>query len=185
MHPFDAILECLGCGRSAHYDVLEEQSALDFPHEKTQYAQNTQSLAKEVLSTLYAADINDEHLSQRLQDIVRETGWYENLAASVLNGLENALKSGAPMNQAMKDAYDKAAYVIGNIWGFVEDHPVFFALLALGILVILMPWAVELLGFGELGPIEGMSVIVDVEGDKYPHALLDCRILCCLVAVDI
>jgi hypothetical protein len=171
MHPLDAILECLGCGRSAHYDVLEEQPALDFPHEKTQHPQTTQSLAGEVLSTLYKADINDEHLSQRLQDVVRETGWYESLAASVLNGLENALKAGASMNEAMKDAYDKGAHVVGKVWGFVEDHPVFFTLLALAILVILVPWAVEALGFGELGPIGGMSVVVYAEGDKYPHAL--------------
>jgi hypothetical protein len=94
MHPFDAILDCLRCGRSAHYDVLEEQPAPDFPHEKTLDPQTTQSLAEDVLRTLYAADINDEHLRQRLQDIVRETGWYESLAASVFNGLENALKAG-------------------------------------------------------------------------------------------
>jgi hypothetical protein len=117
MHPFDAILDCLRCGSSAHYDVLEEQPALDFPHEKTPQPQTTQSLAEDVLSTLYAADINDEHLRQRLQGVVRETGWYENLAASVFNGLENALKAGAPMSQAMKDAYEKAEQVVGNVGG--------------------------------------------------------------------
>ena len=158
MHPFDAILECLCLGRSTHYDVLEEQPALGLPHEKTQTTHD-QSLAGEVLSTLYDADINDEHLSQRLQDVVRETGWSESLATSVLNGLENALKAGAPMGQAMKDAYEKAAQVVGDIWGYVKEHPVFFALVAVGILVILAPWAIEVLGFGELGPIEGMSVV--------------------------
>jgi hypothetical protein len=172
MHPFDAILECLCLRRPAHYDALEEQSALDFPHEKIHHPQTTQSLAGDVLSTLYAADINDEHLRQRLQDVVRETGWYESLAASVLNGLENALKAGGPMNQAMKDAYDKAAQVVEGVWGFVKEHPVFFALLALGILVILMPWAIEVLGFGELGPDEGMSVIVYVQGDILMRCLL-------------
>lgn len=155
MYPFDAILECLCYGRSAQYDVLEEQTALNLPNEKTQHAQTTQSLAEDVLSTLYAADINDEHLRRRLQDVVHETGWYENLAASVLNGLENALKAGAPMGQAMKDAYEKAAQVVGEVWGYIKGHPVFFTLVALAILVILMPWAVEVLGFGELGPIEG------------------------------
>jgi hypothetical protein len=165
MHPFDAILECLCPGRSAHYDVLEEQPALGFPHEKTQHPQTTQSLAGDVLSTLFAADVNDEHLVQRLQDIVHETGWYEGLAASVLNGLENALKAGAPMGPTMQDAYDMAAQIVGDMWGFVKKHPVFFAFVALAILVILAPWAVEALGFGELGPIEGMSVVVYVQGD--------------------
>jgi hypothetical protein len=173
MHPFDAILECLCWGRSTHYDVLEEQPSFGYPSEKTQHPQSTQSLAEDVLSTLYAADINDKHLmKQRLQDVVRETGWYENLAVSVLNGLENALKEGAPMNQAMKDPYDKAVQVIRKVWGFVEGHPLFFTLLALGILVILMPWAVEVLGFGELGPIEGMPVVVYLQGDILMRCLL-------------
>jgi hypothetical protein len=172
MHPFDAILECLCPGRSAHYDVLEDQPALGFPHEKTQHPQTTQSLAGDVLSTLFAADINDEHLVQRLQDIVRETGWYESLAASVLNGLENALKTGAPMNQAMKDAHEKAEQDVGAVWGFVKGHPVFFTLVALGILVIFLPLVVELLGFGELGIIEGMSVVVYVQGDILMRCLL-------------
>jgi hypothetical protein len=156
MHPFDAILDCLPCGRSAHYDVLEEQPAPDFPHEKTPHPQTTQALADEVLKTLYDADIDDEHLRQRLQGVVRETGWYDSLVALVFNALEKALRAGVPMIQPMKDASEKAERVIGKVWGFVKEHPVFFSLLALGILVILVPWAVEVLGFGELGPIEGI-----------------------------
>ena len=90
--------------------------------------------------------------------IVRETGWYETLAAAVLNGLENALRAEQPMGQAMKDAYEKSAEVVADIFQFAKDHPVFCAVVALGILVIFAPWAVEVLGFGELGPIEGMFV---------------------------
>jgi hypothetical protein len=170
MHSFDAILDCLCLGRSAHYDVLEEQPALGFPHEKAQ--QSTQSLAEDVLSILYAADINDEHFRQRIQDVVRETGWYESLAVLVLHGLENALKAGAPMGQKIKNAYEEAAKVVGDVWGFVKEHPVFFTLVALGILVILLPWAIELLGFGELGPIEGTSVVVYLQGDALMLCLL-------------
>ena len=172
MHSFDAILDCLCLGRSAHYDVLEEQPALGFPHEKAQHSQSTQSLAEDVRSILYAADINDEHLRQRIQDVVRETGWYESLAVSVLHGLENALKAGAPMGQAMKYAYEKAAQVVGAVWGYTKEHPVFFTLLALGILVLLAPWAIEVLGFGELGPIEGMLVVVYLQGDVLMRYLL-------------
>jgi hypothetical protein len=58
---------------TAQYDVLEEQPSLDFTHEK--YPQTTESLAADILFTLYAADTNDEHLIQRLQDVFHETGW--------------------------------------------------------------------------------------------------------------
>ena len=59
------------------------------------------------------------------------------------------------MGQGMRDAYDKAEGVVEEVWKFAKDHPGFVAVVAVGILVILAPWAVEVLGFGELGPIEG------------------------------
>jgi hypothetical protein len=60
------------------------------------------------------------------------------------------------MGQAMRDAYDTAAQAVAEVLKFAKDHPVFVAVVALGILVILAPWAIEVLGFGELGPIEGI-----------------------------
>ena len=146
------ILECFCMGYSSH-DVLEERPTMDFYEKK--HPQTTQSLAEDVLSTLYNAETNDE-LVQRIKHIVRETGWYSDLAAAVLTGLENALKAETPMGQAMRDPYDKAAQVAMDVWEFAKEHPVFVAVVALGILVILAPWAVEVLGFGQLGPIEGM-----------------------------
>jgi len=152
---FNEILDCLRIGHSARYDILKEQTALDIPHEKKKHAPTTESQAADILSIFYGADTNDEQLIQRLQDVVCKTGWYEDLALAVLTGVENALKAEAPMGQAMRDAYEKAAQVVADIWGFAKEHPVFCAALALGILVLFAPWAVELLGFGELGPIEG------------------------------
>jgi len=169
MHPFNEIMECLCIGQSStRYDVVEEQPDVEFLHEKKHPPQTTQSLAEDILSILYAADANDDNLVHRIQDIVRETGWYDSLAAAVLTGLENALKTEAPMGQAMRDAYDKVAKVVEEIWQFAKDHPVFVAVVALGILVVLAPWAIEVLGFGELGPIEGMSC-----WSLYIHVLAD------------
>jgi hypothetical protein len=124
MHPFNTILDCLCTGYSSHYDVLDEQPALDFSHEKKHPPQTTQLLAENILSTLYAANKNDENLVRRIQDIVRETGWYESLAAAALTGLENALKAEAPMGKAMRDAYDTAAQAVAEVLKFAKDHPV-------------------------------------------------------------
>lgn len=44
-----------------------------------------------------------------------------------------------------------------------EDQPVFVTVVALGILVVLAAWAVEVLGFGELGPIESIVLVVRLE----------------------
>jgi len=160
MNIFTPILECLCLGNSTHYTVLPEQAeqpTLEFSQEKPEKhsPQSTQSLAEDILTSLFNAQKIDEVLEHRFQDIVSVTSWYEDLAKAVLNGIENALKAGAPMGQAMKDAYDKAAQVIEEVFQFAKDHPVFVSLIALGILVVLAPWAITALGFGELGPIEG------------------------------
>jgi hypothetical protein len=57
------------------------------------------------------------------------------------------------MGQAMKEAFEKA---ISEAVGFAREHPAYCTLIALGILVALgLPWAIEALGFAELGPLEG------------------------------
>ena len=51
----------------------------------------------------------------------------------------------------MRDAFEKA---INTTVEFIREHPVYFIIIALGILIILAPWVIEALGFGELRPIE-------------------------------
>ena len=182
MHLLNDILSCLCLNDAAQYNVLEDRLSLDSTHEKKR-PQTTESIAADILSTLYSAQANDKHLVQRVQDAVHETGWTENLAAAVLNGLENAFRNETPMGQAMKDAYDKASQVVSDILKFAREHPVFCAVVAVGILVILAPWAIEALGFSSFGPVEGIWVI----GVTRYHADMwfGCRNLCCLVAVKI
>ena len=151
-----AILDCLCLNSSTHYDVLEEETSPASSYSEKKTPQTTESLAQDILLAFYTANANNNNLVQRIQDIVHETGWYEDLGAAVLTGLENALKAETPMGQGMRDAYDKAEGAVEEVWKFAKDHPVFLAVVALGILVILAPWALEVLGFGELGPIAGM-----------------------------
>ena len=60
------------------------------------------------------------------------------------------------MGNAMKKAFDKASSAAKE---FAQKHPVYTAaiitIIAIGMLVVITPWVVEALGFGELGPIEG------------------------------
>ena len=113
-------------------------------------------VASSILSILFSAEKPGQDLERRLRAEVRTTGWYEGLAKRILDGLVDALNSGAPMAMAMKEAFDKASAIASK---FVKEHPVLAAaiatVIAIGILVYLLPWAVEALGFGELGPIEG------------------------------
>ena len=74
-------------------------------------------------------------------------------------GSDGALKAGRKMNGPMSAAYDKAVEAAEVFKDFAKDHPLviaaFVTVIAIGVLVVLAPGVLELLGFGELGPIEG------------------------------
>jgi hypothetical protein len=60
------------------------------------------------------------------------------------------------MGKAIEKALDRAVEGAGE---FKRDNPVWFTIIALGVLVIMIPWVVEALGFCAgfrgLGPVEG------------------------------
>jgi hypothetical protein len=114
----------------------------------------TQEVAIDILNALYNAEKPGKLLERHIETIVGERGWTESLAGALLSQLENALRSGASMGQAMKEASDKS---VAAAFEFAREHPVWFTLIALGILVILAPWVLEILGFGARGPIKGIS----------------------------
>jgi len=136
-----AVWGCLTGQQEDDYDLIDEKAPPD-----------TQDVATSIFDALNDAEKPGQHLRRTLNDLVGEYGWYESLAVAVLHQLENALRASVPMGQALKDAYNKSMAAAA---GFAHDHPVFCTLVALGILVTLAPWVIEILGFGELGPIKG------------------------------
>ncbi|KAL4869117.1 hypothetical protein BDV12DRAFT_168292 [Aspergillus spectabilis] len=54
-----------------------------------------------------------------------------------------------------KASSDALAQAKDTAISFAKNHPVYATLIVSGILAILMPWMLEILGFGELGPIKG------------------------------
>ena len=78
--------------------------------------------------------------------------WSEAVATALLHGLENAIKTGVQMAKAASDALTQAE---GAAIGFAKEHPAYATLITLGILAALMPWVLEILGLGGLGPIDG------------------------------
>jgi len=115
-----------------------------------------EELATRILNTLFTFEKSSDALAIHLQSIVSATSWTESLARRILDGIVSALDSGKVPVGSMKETYDNARLVAEQ---FVKEHPILTSVLvtviAIGILVILLPWAVEALGFGELGPIEG------------------------------
>ncbi len=148
------------------YPHISEKAALISPLDDEKLRLRNDDAALSIVSAMSSADKNDPSLDATIQSLVHAAGgWSEYLAKKVLAGLEAVLKAAEPLNGAMQDAYDKAYEALKATEGFAADHPeataIFCTVIALGVLVVLMPYVLEWLGFwigfGELGPIEGKS----------------------------
>lgn len=113
-------------------------------------------VAQDIVSTILRAEKVGVGLKLELDAIVGPYGWKEYLAEKVLEKLGAALQGAHnELGPAVRDAYNKAWQTANEIEGFVIQHPVMCSIIALGVLVIIAPWVIEVLGFAELGPVEG------------------------------
>ncbi len=177
--------ECLGGvqDEADHRSLFNMDEKKPVPSPTTE--EEEEEIATRILRTLLTAEKPGHDLDRRLQDLVRPCGWYEGLAKRVLDGLVAAVQSGAAMGGAMKEAFDTATAAAS---AFVHEHPVFTAavavVVAIGILVLLAPWAVEALGFAELGPVEG-EFLSRLECCGLAGWLTWSRFVCRLVAIHL
>jgi hypothetical protein len=145
------ILACItGAEPTAEYHHDEKHPILT-----PQSLRTTEETASRVVQTLTQAEKSGKELEKALNDIVGECGWTEKLVEWVLIKLEQTLRSAEKLSPVLREAYNKSCVAAMAVEGFVRDHPVFCTLIAIGVLVIIAPWMIEVLGFGELGPIEG------------------------------
>lgn len=153
-------------------------------------------VADDVVAILLITEKHGESLKKSLDDAVSSLGWSSWLAENVLKKLETALNEGRDrMGPAMKKAYDDAVEAAeGAFEELVQqarDHPletaavVLLSILALGVLVALAPYILELLGFSELGPVEGKRASTDFTTAKRPILTGDFRQFCSLVGGNV
>ncbi|PNP42487.1 hypothetical protein TGAMA5MH_05228 [Trichoderma gamsii] len=125
-----------------------------------------EKVAVDVVSVLLRSEKHGKDLRKQLDETVGTLGWSEMLAKRVLNALVGAIREGRDkMGPAFTKAYDDAAKEADSVFHqLVEDaknHPlelvatVLITVIAIGVLVALAPSVLELLGFGELGPVAG------------------------------
>lgn len=149
---FRAILDCL----TGHDPSRSLCSAGCYTDAGCSSASGGECLAAKIVEVMYFSQRADTSLEEELRNIVHTENWYGTLAKGVLDHLIYALKTSKVMGNAMKKAFDKASSAARE---FAQKHPVYTAaiitVIAIGVLVLITPWVVEALGFGELGPIEG------------------------------
>lgn len=109
------------------------------------------AVASTIVTKILKAD-TPYSLHKQLNEEISTNGWSNAIAKATLHGLENAIKASAEMARAASHAAAESKHAAT---GFATDHPVYATLIALGILALLTPWILEILGFGNWGPIEG------------------------------
>lgn len=105
---------------------------------------------------------HDPDYSAHITSLAHQAGgWTESLAAKIVAALEAVLKAGKDLGPKLSPAYAQACEAAKGIPGFVAEHPlataVFCTVLTLGILVLVAPSVLELVGFGQLGPRAGKA----------------------------
>ena len=131
-----------------------------------------EDVAGHVFAVFQSTDNPGRDLESTLQNIVHQTSsWKERFAKAILVTIQKALvNENIAHKGAMGEAYEKATVAAEGIAGFTRDHPVWTAVIAaviaLGILYLLMPVVLDILGFGSLGPIEGMWEFISGIDDK-------------------
>jgi hypothetical protein len=134
---FESILECI-------FGTLANRSTSPTD------SRSPESVVSDIVTKILNADTRDS-LEKQMKEVISTNGWSDAIARAMLQGLENAIMTGAEMARAATDAVARSKDAAAE---FATEHPVYATLLALGVLAILTPWALEILGFGELGPIE-------------------------------
>lgn len=132
-------------------DCISGTLAADPPLALPTDSRSPASIASDILTIILTAD-TPYTLHKHLNEQISTETWSEDIATALLHGLESAIKTGTQMAKASFDALTRAE---DAAIGFAKDHPVYATLIAFGILATLMPWVLEILGFGDLGPIGG------------------------------
>lgn len=152
-----AIFPCFTCTSHDDAPYPDEKASLLAANKADHQPRTAALVADDVINVLLTTDLRGPALQMRLDSIVGTYGWRENVAKWMLEKLSRMIEWGHDdFGPAMRDAYEKSLEAARATEGFVKEHPVFFTVVALGVLAVLMPAVLGLLGFAELGIEEGM-----------------------------
>ncbi|KAK4099118.1 hypothetical protein N658DRAFT_475797 [Parathielavia hyrcaniae] len=176
------LMECLCGGNDAqlhkparnNYTLISEKPPLESPPSATPRDAPTDdelaSLTNKVLAVLVRSPAPAPNTDLTPQVIaatgVSATDWNSYLAEHLLRAIEGTLNGDhSTWGEAITDAYNHAVAFLKEelheLWEYAQEHPyevaaeVVLTLLALGVCAVLFPVLLEVLGFAELGPVEG------------------------------
>ncbi|KAL8423886.1 hypothetical protein RB596_003924 [Gaeumannomyces avenae] len=156
MDVFKTIAACFG-GADPKDDPrpkLSEKAQAQAPDD----VRSADEVSDEVVELLRTAEKNGPSLQSRVRGAVGARGWTENVARAVVSRLETVIKEGRDkVGQALAEVIDRAEEAAKAAFEFSKENPYlvagFATIVAIGVLVLVAPWAVEALGFARLGPV--------------------------------
>lgn len=159
MEMFEPFLTCLGIRPKIQRIVVPTTFAEPKYYDHYQPQSEVDAAAHDFVNILLNANTNDFtdwQLRKNLHTAVSTLSWSENLASAIVTCLEAALRNGLKLGRTVELATEKA---VAAAVGFAKEHPVYFTLIATGVLALTVPWVLGWLGFGEIGIVEGRSRI--------------------------
>lgn len=137
------------------------------PRRDPKPVRSAKDISEDVIQLLRVAEKNGPTLRRQVNDAVGEQGWTESIARAIVAGLEPLIKQGRDkIGPVLGDFIDKAEDAAKAVFAFPHQHPYltagFATIVAVGVLVLVAPWAVEALGFAEMGPVAGKDAFLVV-----------------------
>lgn len=125
---------------------------------------SAQEISAEVIELLQNAEKDGPALRRQINDVIGEEGWTESIARAIVAGLEALIKDDREnIMPVLGEFIDKAEQAAKAVFAFPQEHPYltagFVTIVAIGVLVLVAPWVVEALGFGEMGPVGGKDSV--------------------------
>lgn len=170
-HFLEPILSCLGltllkqpgqqdpddCYCFSHEPEYSDKDCLPaYSQPSTDIDTETDAMATSIMHALLNAS-TPQDLHKTLSNHFSAMSWTTTLAQSILKKLEHTLSNVDPskFGNLLKDAFERATREAVD---FAREHPVYCTIIALGILVMVMPWVLQVLGFAEVGIVKGECI---------------------------
>lgn len=146
--------------------------------------ENGRATAVMFVDTLYDSENNDMELRGVLRGIYLANNWKQNFAQAVFDSLRKAMETRRPMGDALLLIYNEVSGVVGDNEGFEKDPSTFYAVMALGILIVESPWVIRDLGFAEGGILGGERALPYHKVASLSDANVQARLSCGKVEIE-
>ncbi|KAK1716237.1 hypothetical protein BDP67DRAFT_611129 [Colletotrichum lupini] len=99
------------------------------------------------------AEKGDRNLDHRHVDLMKAESQTKKITNYIRRSVKVFVRLRDTVTELLKEALGLAIKAGRIMLEFAKEHPVFVTIIAIGVMVIVAPWVIEALGFGELGPI--------------------------------